>query len=467
MEEAGGARYILLRFGLGPRRGDFADGGALRDLATPAAARAALSAETRAPAPAPEATPFAGTTEAAAAYFAEPAPGEAAPAPAPSDRPAGTAVGMSAAPPLPQRVHRAEIETRLQLAMDAPIGLAERMVWFWSNHFCVSAAKSAFLRVLAGPFEREAIRPHVFGRFADMLRAVESHPAMLAYLDNVESIGPNSPAGRRRGRGLNENLAREILELHTLGASGGYRQADVGALARLITGWTVSGRGGGLGPPGTFVFNPRMHEPGPVTLLGRRYDEAGLARGRAALDDLARHPATARFVATKLARHFLADAPPAPAVDRLAEAFAATDGDLGAVTRALIEAPESRGPPAKLRSPQEYLVACARAVGQAPGYGLVAASLAGLGQPIWQPPGPNGYPDLAEVWGAPQGVRARLDAAARWARAAAAQAGDPRALARETFGPLLSRATATAIDRAADPAQALALLFAAPEMQRR
>lgn len=461
MDTAVGALNGLLRFGLGPRRGDFAAGGVLRNLAAPAAARAALSDETRAPAPTPERTPFAGTREAGEAYFAETAPGGGGPAPS------GTPAATPAAPPLPQRVHRAEIEARLRLALDARIGLAERMVWFWSNHFCVSASKSAFLRVLAGPFEREAIRPHVFGRFADMLRAVETHPAMLSYLDNVESIGPASQAGQRRGRGLNENLAREILELHTLGASGGYRQTDVGALARLITGWTVSGRGGALGPPGTFVFNPRMHEPGPATLLGRRYEAAGLARGRAALDDLARHPATARFVATKLARHFLADAPPAAAVDWLTEVFRATDGDLGALARALIEAPWSWGPPAKLRSPQEYLVACARAVGHAPGYGLLAASLAGLGQPIWQPPGPNGYPDLAEVWGAPQGVRARLDAAARWGRAAAAHVGDARALARDTLGPRLSRATETAIERAADPAQAVALLFAAPEMQRR
>lgn len=208
---------------------------------------------------------------------------------------------------------------------------------FWSNHFCIGATKSNMSRIMAGAYEREAIRPHIFGRFEDMLIAAESHPAMLDFLDNRQSVGPNSPAGRRRGRGLNENLAREILELHTLGVSGGYAQADVTNLARIITGWTVVGREGVLGFPGSFAFNAGLHEPGVTPLLGRRYDQPGKAQGIAALTDLARHPATARFIAMKLARHFVTDVPPHALIDKLALTFRQSGGDLPSVYRALIE----------------------------------------------------------------------------------------------------------------------------------
>ncbi|MDX1575707.1 MAG: DUF1800 domain-containing protein, partial [Kiloniellales bacterium] len=190
----------------------------------------------------------------------------------------------------------------------------ERLVAFWSNHFTVSVRKP-IVAGIAGAFEREAIRPHVTGRFADMLLAVTRHPAMLLYLDNAQSFGPKSRAGRWLNKGLNENLAREILELHTLGVEAGYSQDDVRNLATILTGWSLA-RPGKDANPGGFKFHQRAHEPGDKVLLGRRYREAGMAEGEAALRDLAGHPATARPVATKLARHVIADDPPGPAVAR-------------------------------------------------------------------------------------------------------------------------------------------------------
>ena len=212
-------------------------------------------------------------------------------------------------PPQPlnviQKTFRAEALARLQRAVIADCGFAERLVVFWSNHFCISANKGGLARMWAGSFEREAIRPHVFGRFADMLKAVEQHPAMLFFLDNQQSLGPDSRAGQNRHRGLNENLAREIMELHTLGVGGGYTQDDVTSLARIITGWTFAGRQGRLGEPGSFVFNANAHEPGPQRLLGKVYEDNGIAQGEAALADIARHPSTAKFIATKFVRHFV------------------------------------------------------------------------------------------------------------------------------------------------------------------
>ena len=220
----------------------------------------------------------------------------------------------------------------------------------------------SLVRAAAGSFEREAIRPHVLGRFGDMLKAVESHPAMLAYLDNAQSFGPHSPAGERGRRGLNENLAREILELHTLGVHGGYSQADVTSLARILTGWTFAGAAGRIGEPGTFVFFPLAHEPGDFRLLGKVYKAGGVEQGEAALADLARHPSTARHIATKLACHFVADEPPASLVDRLAKVFRDTDGDLNGLANALLDAEEAWSAPlSKMRTPEQFLLEIGRA----------------------------------------------------------------------------------------------------------
>ena len=367
-----------------------------------------------------------------------------------------------------QQTFRAETLARLQRQFAAEAGFVERLVAFWSNHFCVSAAKDGFVRVTAGAFEREAIRPHVFGRFADMLLAVEQHPAMQRYLDNMQSIGPNSRAGRNSKRGLNENLAREILELHTLGGGGGYSQADVTSLARVLTGWTVVGPPGQLGEPGSFVFNANAHEPGAQVVLGKTYADDGLAQGHAVLADIARHPSTAMFIATKLARHFVADAPPQALIDRLAKSFRDSDGDLRVLARTLIESDEAWSPPlTKMRTPAEFLMAATRLVGRMPeDPGRLNGGAALLGQPIWQPPGPNGFADSAAVWASPEGMKLRLDIVSELSRRLA-DAMNPEAMTEIAFGAAVSTPTRDAIRRAESRQQALALLLMSPEFLRR
>ncbi len=386
-----------------------------------------------------------------------------------SDAAAGQVVAKPGPRPA-QAIYRGEALARFRAAAEAELGFVERLVAFWSNHFCVSATKSPLLRACAGSFEREAIRPHVLGSFADMLQAVERHPAMLLYLDNARSVGPDSPAGRRRQRGLNENFAREIMELHTLGVDGGYAQGDVTALARVLTGWTFAGRDGRLGEPGTFVFNARAHEPGDDSVVGRAYGGGGLGQGEAALADFARHPATAHHVATKLARHFVADDPPPAAVDRLARVFLARDGDLRALAAALVEAPECWADPpaaAKLRNPYDLAVATARLLGPAPDDpGPILGALAVQGMPLWEPPGPDGFPDVRAAWGSPEGMKLRLDLAARTARHAD-PGFEPAALFEAAAGAAGSDATRAALAGAESREQGLALLLMSPEFQRR
>jgi uncharacterized protein (DUF1800 family) len=395
---------------------------------------------------------------------------QASPPSSPAAPPPATAVAQPkpAEPTPPQRLFRAEAMARFQRAVQAPVGFVERLVHFWSNHFCVSAAKGGFVRACAGSFEREAIRPHVLGRFADMLKAVESHPAMLFYLDNAQSFGPHSPAGQRGRRGLNENLAREILELHTLGVNGGYTQADVTALARIITGWTFAGREGRIGEPGTFVFFAMAHEPGAHRVLGKTYPAGGMEQGDAVFADLARHPATAQHIATKLARHFVADAPPRGLIDRLATVFRDTDGDLKAVATALIDWDEAWSAPlAKMRTPEEFLLASMRAIDRIPEEpGAILGPLYTMGMPLWQPPGPNGWPDTEAAWASPEGMKLRLDVAA----AIAGRVKDlinPSELLDTVAGEAASAETRQAVARGESRQQGLGLLLMSPEFQRR
>ncbi len=367
-----------------------------------------------------------------------------------------------------QKTYRAEALARFQHAGLAEVGFVERLVIFWSNHFCVSANKGQPAHIWAGAFEREAIRPHVLGRFGDMLQAVEQHPAMLFFLDNQQSIGPNSKAGQNRKRGLNENLAREIMELHTLGVGSGYTQADVTTLARIITGWTYAGRDGRLGPPGTFVFNANAHEPGLQTLLRKTYDDRGVAQGEAALSDIARQPATARFIATKLVRHFVADDPPPALVARLADVFGKTDGDLRAVAVALLESDAAwQAPMTKLRTPYDYLIASGRLLARPPEEpGRMLGALSLLGQPLWTPAGPNGFADTNAAWASPEGMKLRLDVASQLS-SRVADSVDARDLLDTVAGQAASPETRQTVARAESRQQALALLLMSPEFQRR
>lgn len=364
------------------------------------------------------------------------------------------------------------------IATDAPF--IERLVHFWSNHFAVSADKLTVVG-LSGLLEFEAIRPHVLGSFADMLLAVEQHPAMLLYLDQAQSIGPGSLAGTRiaaRGRrqaGLNENLAREILELHTLGVRTGYSQTDVTELARALTGWTVSGmtRGpiaraiGVDGKPGAFVFAPVVHEPGARKVLSRRYSQNGEAQARAILTDLAVHPATARHIAIKLARHFSADDPPAALVTRLEQRFLETGGKLPALYEVLIEARECWAPVStKFKAPWDWSVSAFRALGLARVDDLVAVNLfTQLGQPVWRPKSPAGYDDIAASWAGPDALFRRVEVADRLARRAAPGL-DLRQISDAVLGKPTD-ATTKAISRAESPVQGLSLMLVSPEFLRR
>jgi uncharacterized protein (DUF1800 family) len=363
--------------------------------------------------------------------------------------------------PLPRRNFLAEAKARIDAARGAEIGFVERLVWFWSNHFCVNLDTS----VMAGGYEREAIRPHVLGRFIDMLLAAESHPAMLIYLNNAQSIGPDSVAGINRGKGLNENFAREILELHTLGVRTGYTQADVISFAKALTGWTLRNPVGDPDIGGQFVYIPRTHEPGAQTVLGKTYPDNGVAQGRAVLADLARHPATATHIATKLAIHFVTDNPPAGLVDRLARCFRDTDGDLKEVARALIAAPEAWVPQrAKLKRPGEWLVAALRATGQAGDIRHFVAAEALLGEPLWRPPAPKGFPDDNASW--LDGLAERLEIANTFAQRLGPSL-DPAAVMDAALGPLASVETRQAIARAESRPQALTFALMAPEFLRR
>jgi uncharacterized protein (DUF1800 family) len=372
------------------------------------------------------------------------------------------------------------ISARALVALNSPAPFAERLVHFWANHFAVSADKLEMIG-LAGSFEFEAVRPHVLGKFGDMLHAVERHPAMLIYLDQAQSVGPNSALGQVTGRrgqklGLNENLAREILELHTLGVRTGYSQADVTEFARAMTGWTVAGLGrgragayaGGEGQPGSFVFAPRLHEPGARTILGKSWPQQGEAQATSVLDLLATHPATARHIATKLARHFAGDEPPPALVGRLEKAFLSSGGDLPTVYRALVEAPECWvAQPVKFKSPWEWTISALRGLGaqQLPPMAMNGL-MTQLGQPVWKPGSPAGWDDVAGSWAAPDAIMRRVEAAERLAQRTR-DTVDARQRAAELFPDALSESTAQSIARAESPGQGVALMLVAPEFMRR
>ncbi|MBB2156837.1 DUF1800 domain-containing protein [Gluconacetobacter diazotrophicus] len=366
------------------------------------------------------------------------------------------------------------------LASDQPF--RERLVWFWANHFTVSLRQGG-TRATIGPYVREAIRPHVTGRFSDMLLAVMRHPAMLMYLDNASSIGPDSPAAqaaRRHGqaRGLNENLARECLELHTLSPAAGYTQQDVTAFAAILTGWTVDLR---ADPPG-FAFRAAAHQPGDKQVMGRIFPP-GEEGGIQALRWLADHPATHRHLAVRLATHFIADTPPPAAIQAIAAALRDSGGDLGAAAVAVVARPEAWHTESwrtgaghagtKLRMPWQYALAALRALDPPPTDDphrsparLLMGAMAQLGQPLWNAPLPNGWSDRAADWSAPSDMIARADWAYGLAGRDIAAGADPLDIAHASLGPVLRPATLAALSHAASRRDALTLLFTAPEFQR-
>ena len=394
-------------------------------------------------------------------------------------------------------IQAAESRAALTARVTSQRPFVERLVAFWSNHLCVSAGARILVAPLAGSYEREAIRPHVLGRFADMVLASAKHPAMLAYLDAFQSIGPSSPGARApgrsngAGRGLNENYARELLELHTLGVAGGYTQQDVRELAKVLTGWTIDGlgspaarasrlpgRGRGrvrepAGPQAEdgrlrFGFRERLHEPGSKTVLRVTYAGAGVAEGERAIRDLCRHPSTATFVATKLARHFVADDPPPACVERLAQVFRDSDGDLKAVALALVDAPDAWAEGhRKFRTPQEWVVAALRALDAADVAGDYIAGLRQLRHPLWAPQAPKGFADTMAEWADSDSLLNRAELSRTIGRRTGNAAMDPRALADVTDIPADDPLRGLLADRSLPVAERVALALAGPAFQWR
>jgi len=375
------------------------------------------------------------------------------------------------------------IAGRFATAVYSDTPFIERLTHFWANHFAVSIDK-AIVVGFAGMMEFEAIRPNVSGKFSDLLKAIVDHPAMLLYLDQVQSIGPNSTMAnkinkprRKRQLGLNENLAREIMELHTLGVDGGYSQSDVTEFARALTGWTVRGLSRGpaarqIGMNGTLwdvVFVDAAHEPGSRTVMGQNYNATGKAQAERILDDLATHPSTARFLSTKLARHFLSDNPPAAMVSRMEKAFLKSGGDLPSLYRALIESPEMWESEAqKFKQPWEWLVSAYRAAdAPVPKQERHVSNILGkLGQPVWRPGSPAGWGDENNDWIGPDSLYKRLE----MANIIAARMFDNMEageIASRIFPSGFSEKTRMLLARAATPKQALAMLFVSPEFLMR
>lgn len=377
-----------------------------------------------------------------------------------------------------------ELQARLVKAMQPEIGFVERLVMFFSNHFSIGVSKEGATRPTIGQLERGVIRRHVLGSFPAMLLGVIQHPAMLDFLDNSSSVGPNSPYGRQHSRGLNENLAREILELHTLGLDGGYSQADVVSLAKILTGWSVvrgweaenRWDGGTPANRGQFIWRPDRHEPGTHTLLGRSFPPNGILQGRAALTMLALHPSTAEFLAFKLIHHFITDNPLPSQVNAVAAAYRTSRGNLKTTVLAMLDLPEAfTAPLTKLRTPYELQIAMMRATGRMYRDNQIWSfygPMYDLRNMPWERRTPDGYPDETEYWLRPDGMRVRLESSqmAAWVF----QDGRPYTttasqMATLVFGSTLATESrfAVADAQADDRIRAVATLFMLPEFQWR
>lgn len=379
-----------------------------------------------------------------------------------------------------ERIFRKEVDARVRKHMQVEIGFVERLVLFWSNHFSMSVEKTDTVRGTIGHFERTVIRPNVLGTFSEMLRGVIAHQAMIAFLDNVDSVGPNSKFGRQHRTGYNENLAREILELHTLGSGGGYSDKDVTALAKMLTGWSyVRGweadrgwNGGTSRNRGQFIFRPDWHEPGPKTLLGKTYPDAGQGQAERALHDLAIHPATGEHLAFKLVRHFITDRPTAAMVKPIKQAFIRTRGNLKAVAHAVVNLPSTWSAPfTKIRTPYELAIAQYRAMGRAYAadeFWWFTEPLKAMNQSVWHCPSPEGWPDESRAWLNPDGMTIRLDTAqiSSWIFGRTF-AGTALARAASIYDRGLTPTTRDALTATNDKYDGLTILFTSPEFQRR
>ncbi|MEM8870979.1 MAG: DUF1800 domain-containing protein [Pseudomonadota bacterium] len=358
----------------------------------------------------------------------------------------------------------------LARAIGGPSGLRERLAWFWADHFTV-AADGRRRSLLAHDLVETAIRPNITGRFAKLLREVVQHPAMLVYLNQARSVGPNSPVGKRRNAGLNENLAREVLELHTLGVDAGYTQSDVREFAELLTGLSVE--------DGRFAFKPRLAEPGAENVLGAEYGGGKKARLRdvnKVLRDLAMRPQTARHLAAKLIRHFVTLTPDESYVEAVADAYLGSNGDLMATYAALVDDPRAwELPLQKAKTPIHFIVSSVRALGvtgqDVMGFKprmlntLAIAPMATMGQPLMRPIGPDGWSEDPTDWITPSGLAARV----HWANSLVQTRGDdrdPRQFLDQTLGVLASPLLQRAVGGAETRHEGLTLVLASPEFNR-
>ncbi|WP_430251481.1 DUF1800 domain-containing protein [Neorhizobium sp. DAR64860/K0K1] len=404
------------------------------------------------------------------------------------------------------QIYRQDAMARLAQAILSPFGFHERLASFWTDHFSISALKSLPMRMVVPLYEAEAIRPNLAGSFANLLKAAMLHPAMLIYLDQSDGAGMDAPAGRPGGRAVNESLGRELLELHTLGAGSGYTQEDVRAAALILTGLSVDRRALEV------VYRPRISEGGSISLLGEVYedDEAGSQDHLRMLEDLALNPMTAEHVCRKLVIHFVADEPPADVVAAMTAAWAETEGDLKAVYRAMLDHPRAWSDPGqKIKRPFEFVVSGFRAVDisdkdlsrlldemdddeqeddgpmrkalkmasstaaradakqrAARANDLTLAALQRMDQPIWQPPSPAGYADLASVWLSPGQLSERI----AWARLMAGRFGqrrDPGMFLDAALGDAAGQNTRDVIAQAPNTNHAIAMVLASPEFNRR
>jgi uncharacterized protein (DUF1800 family) len=366
----------------------------------------------------------------------------------------------------------AETEARCGFAraLDAPDGFRERLVAFWADHF-TTRARSAPERPLPGTLTHDAIRPNLTGPFADLLVAATLHPAMLSYLDQSASVGPGSAFGRRRGRGVNENLAREVMELHSLGVGAGYAQNDVRQMALLLTGLDANAQDG-------FIFHPNRAEPGAETVLGKTYGGEGLAPIKAALSDIARREETAAHIARKLAVHFVSDTPDAALVAAMTAAYRDSDGALMQVYRALLTHPAAWEPKLmKARQPVDFLLAALRALGmtgrelrrmgRGPAQRMLARPMALMGQDWQAAPGPDGWPEEAEAWITPQGMAARITWAMEAPGRLVVPMPDPSAFLRRILGTAADERLIWAAARAESKREGVGLVLASPAFNRR